>query len=37
MIKKRAKYYSKALFKVNCNNQTKKEIVDKILDVYEKY
>ena len=37
MIKKIAKYYSKALFKVNCNNQTKKEIVDKILDVYEKY
>jgi len=37
MIKERTKYYSKALFKVNCNNQTKKEIVDKILDVYENY
>ena len=37
MIKKRTKYYSKALYKVNCDNQTKKEIVDKILDVYENY
>ena len=37
MIKKRSKYYSKALFKINCNNKTKKEIVDKILDIYESY
>ena len=37
MIKKRSKYYSKALFKINCNNKTKKEIVDKILDIYENY
>ena len=37
MIKKRSKYYSKALFKINCNNKTKKEIVDKILDIYETY
>ena len=37
MIKKRSKYYSKALFKINCNNITKKEIVDKILDIYETY
>jgi shikimate kinase len=37
IIKKRTKYYSKALFKVNCDNQSKKEIVDKILDVYENY
>ena len=37
MKKKRAKYYSKALFKIDCNNKTKKEIVNKILDVYESY
>ena len=37
IIKKRTKYYSKALFKVNCDNQSKKEIVDKILDIYENY
>ena len=37
MIKERTKYYSKALFKVDCNNKTKKEIVNKILDVYESY
>ena len=35
MIKKRSKYYSQALFKINCNNQTKKEIINKILDNYE--
>ena len=37
IIKKRTKYYSKALFKVNCNNQTKKEVVNKILEIYEGY
>ncbi len=37
MIKERSKYYSKALFKVNCNNQTKKEVVNKILEIYEGY
>ena len=35
MTKKRSKYYSKALYKINCNNYSKKEIVDKILDIYE--
>jgi len=35
MIKDRTKYYSKALYKINCDNQSKKEIVDKILDIYE--
>jgi len=35
MIKKRSKYYSQALFKINCNNQTKREIINKILDNYE--
>jgi len=35
MIKRRSKYYSKALYKINCNNYSKKEIVDKILDIYE--
>ena len=35
MIKKRSKYYSQALFKINCNNQTKKEIINIILDNYE--
>ena len=37
MIKKRSKYYSKALYKINCDNHSKKEIVDKILDIYEGY
>jgi len=35
MIKNRTKYYSKALYKINCDNQSKREIVDKILDIYE--
>jgi shikimate kinase len=35
MIKNRTKYYSKALYKIDCNNQSKREIVDKILDIYE--
>ena len=35
MIKDRSKYYSKALFEIDCDNLTKREIVDKILDVYE--
>mgnify|MGYP001175657815 CR=1 FL=1 len=35
MIKKRSKFYNKALFKINCNNKTKTEIVDKILNLYE--
>ena len=35
MIKIRSKYYSKALFKINCDNQTKMQIVKQILDIYE--
>ena len=35
MIKKRSKYYDKALFKINCNNKTKTEIVDIIINLYE--
>ena len=35
MIKDRTKYYEKALFKINCDELTKKEITDKILDIYE--
>ena len=35
MIKDRAKFYSKAQFEIDCNNLTKKEVVDKILDIYE--
>ena len=35
MLKKRSYIYSKALFKVNCNNLTKIEIVKKIIKIYE--
>ena len=35
MIKDRTKYYEKALFKINCDELTKKEITDKILNIYE--
>ena len=35
MIKIRTKYYSKALFKINCDNQTKMQIVNQILGIYE--
>ncbi len=35
LIKKRSNIYSKALYKVNCDNLTKKDIVNKILDIYE--
>ena len=33
MIKNRNKHYAKAQNKIDCNNNTKKEIVDKILDI----
>ena len=36
LIKKRSKLYSKAKFKINCNNLTKNQIVDKIINIYEK-
>jgi len=37
MNKIRSKYYSKALFKINCGKQKKKEIINKILNIYENY
>ncbi len=35
MIKDRTKYYEKALFEIECDSLTKKEVVNKILDIYE--
>ena len=35
LIKKRSNIYSKALYKIECDNLTKKEIVKKILKIYE--
>ena len=35
LIKKRSNIYSKALFEIKCDNQTKNEIVKKILEIYE--
>ena len=36
MIKERSKIYSKALYKINCNKLSKTEIVNKIINIYEK-
>ena len=35
IIKERSVIYSKALYEINCDNLTKSEIVNKILEVYE--
>ncbi len=35
LIKKRSNIYSKALYKIDCDSLTKKEIVKKILNIYE--
>ena len=35
LIKDRSKIYSKAQIKINCNNLTKSEIIEKILKIYE--
>ena len=35
LIKKRSKMYSKALFKIDCNNLTKKNIATKVIKIYE--
>ena len=35
MIKKRSNFYSKSYYKINCDNLTKIEIVNKILNIYE--
>ena len=35
MIKERSKIYSKALYKINCNNLNKNKIMNKIINIYE--
>ncbi len=35
LIQKRSKIYSKALYKIQCENCSKDEIVKKVLDIYE--
>ena len=35
IIKKRSIIYSKALYKIDCENFTKKQITKKIIDIYE--
>tara|TARA_Y100000591_G_C21621662_1_gene588167 strand:+ start:204 stop:719 length:516 start_codon:yes stop_codon:yes gene_type:complete len=35
LIKKRSNIYSKALYKINCENFTKNEIAEKIINIYE--
>ncbi|RPG94658.1 MAG: shikimate kinase [Candidatus Pelagibacter sp. TMED286] len=35
LIKKRSNIYSKALYKINCNDLTKNQIIDKIINIYE--
>ena len=35
LITKRSKIYSKAQFRINCNNLTKTEIVNKIIEIYD--
>ena len=37
LIKNRSDLYSKALYKIKCDNLSKKEIVKKILKIYETY
>ena len=36
LIKRRALIYSKAMYKIKCDSLTKNEIVNKILQIYEK-
>ena len=35
LIKKRSRIYSKALYEIKCDNLTKNEIVNKIVEIYE--
>ena len=35
LIKKRSNIYSKALYEIKCDNLTKSEIVNKIVEIYE--
>ena len=37
LIKKRSNIYSKALYEIKCDKLSKKEIVNRILEVYENY
>ena len=37
LIKKRSIIYSKAMYKINCENLTKSEIVRKIIKIYHAY
>ena len=37
LIKKRSIIYSKAMYKINCENLSKKEIVRKVIKIYESY
>ena len=35
LIKKRSNFYSRALYKVICNNMSKSQIIDKVINIYE--
>ena len=35
LIKKRSNFYSRALYKVICNNISKTQIINKVIDIYE--
>ena len=35
LIKKRSNFYSRALYKVICNNMSKTQIINKVIDIYE--
>ncbi len=35
LIKKRSNFYSKALYKISCDNLTKNEIIKKVKNIYE--
>ena len=35
LIKKRSNFYSRALHKVICNNKSKTQIINKVIDIYE--
>ena len=35
LIQKRSNVYTKALFEIKCDNLTKNEVVDKIINIYE--
>ena len=37
LIKKRTNIYSKALYEIKCDNLSKKQVIDKVLKIYETY